>query len=104
MSLIFLYLTEEFDYLCNRYANSKFYCLSLSRLSASQYSKMKLFIIDLTGPIFVPTWNRYLYILVVVKLSCHYTVGYLLKDKEKASIIIQNIMAMMECQSSLKAC
>ena len=81
-------IPEEFDYLCNRYANNKFHCLLLSRLSASQHSKMELFIIDLTGPIFVLAWDRYLYILVVVKLSCHYTFDCLLKNKKKASIII----------------
>ena len=59
---------------------------------------------DLTGPMSVPTWNGYLYVLVVVEVSCYYAVSCLLKEKEETNITIQNIMAMMEHQSGLKAC
>ena len=76
-------IPKEFDHLCNRYTNSKFHCLSLFKLSISQHSKIELFIIDLTEPIFVFTQNRYLYILVVVKLSCYYTIVCLLEDKKR---------------------
>ena len=43
---------------------------------------------NLIGPMLVSTWDRYLYILVVVKVSCHYTVSCLLKNKKKAGIAI----------------
>ena len=59
---------------------------------------------DLTGPMSIPTWDGYLYALVVVEVSCYYAVSCLLKEKEEASITIQNIMAIMEHQSGLKAC
>jgi len=91
-----VFISKEFDYLCNRYTNDKFYYLSLFGSSASQYSKMKLLIMDLTGPMSVSTWDGYLYTLVVMEVSCYYTVGYLLKKNEKASIIIQGIITMME--------
>jgi len=55
---------------------------------------MNLLVMDLTGPISVPTWNGYLYALVVVEVSCYYTVSCLLKEKEEASITIQNIIVM----------
>ena len=57
---------------------------------------MELLIIDLTGLMSVPTWNRYLYALVVVEVRCYYAVSHLLKEKEEADIAIQDIMAMME--------
>lgn len=64
---------------------------------------MELLIIDLTKPILVPTWDEYLYVLIVVEVNHYYVVSYLLKNKEETSIVIQNIMAIIEYQSSLKA-
>jgi len=49
---------------------------------------MELLVIDLTGPMSVPTWDGYLYMLVIMEVSCHYTVGHFLKEKEKAGIAI----------------
>ena len=98
-----VFAPKEFDHLCNRYANGKSHCLPLSGSSASQYSKMELLIINLTGSISIPTWDEYLYVLIVVEVSCHYLVGHLLKKKEETSIAIWDIMAMMEYQSGLKA-
>jgi len=51
---------------------------------------------DLTGPMSVPTWNGYLYTLVVVEVSCCYAVSHLLKEKKKAGIAIQDIIAIIE--------
>ena len=83
-----VFAPKEFDYLCNRYANGKSHYLLLSGSSASQYSKMELLIMDLTGLMSVPTWDGYLYILVVVEVSCYYAVNCLLKEKEEAGISI----------------
>ena len=52
----------------------------------------------------VSTWDRYLYALVVVEVSCYYAVNCLLKEKEEAGISIWDIIAIMEYQSGLKAC
>jgi len=52
----------------------------------------------------VSTWDGYLYALVIMEVSCCYVVSHLLKEKEEASIAIRDIIAMMECQSGLKAC
>jgi len=98
-----VFVPKEFDHLCNRYANGKSHCLPLSRSSASQYSKMELLVMNLTGSISISPWDEYLYALVVVEVSCHYIVSHLLKKKKEASITIRDIMAMMEYQSSLKA-
>ena len=43
---------------------------------------------DLTGLMSVPTWDGYLYILVVVEVSCYYAVNCLLKEKKEAGIAI----------------
>jgi len=83
-----VFVPKEFDHLCNRCANGKSYHLPLSGSSVSQYSKMELLIIDLTGPMFVLTWNRYLYVFVIVEVSCYYTVSCLLKKKKKTGIAI----------------
>ena len=99
-----VFVSKEFDHLCNRCVNGKFHCLPLPKSSTSQYSKMELLVMDLTRLISVPTWDGYLYPLVVVEVSCCYAVSYLLKEKEEAGIAIQDIMAMIECQSGLKAC
>jgi len=99
-----VFVPKEFDHLCNRCANSKSYHLLLLGSSASQYSKMELLIMDLTRPMSVSTWDRYLYALVVVEVSCHYAVSHLLKKKEEICIAIQDIIAMIEHQSGLKAC
>jgi len=98
-----IYAPKEFDYLCNRCANEKSHCLLLPNLSTNQYSKIKLLVIDLTGPISIPTWDRYLYALVVVEVSCYYTVSCLLQEKEEAGVAVCDIVAMLEHQSGLKA-
>jgi len=59
---------------------------------------------DLTGPMSVLTWDGYLYALVMVEVSCQYPVGCLLKKKEDTGTVIRNVIAMLERQSSLKAC
>jgi len=64
---------------------------------------MELLIMDLTRPMSVHTWDGYLYALVIVEVSYCHAVSHLLKEKEEASIAIQDIMAMMEHQSGLKA-
>ena len=65
---------------------------------------MELLVIDLTRLMSVSTWDGYLYALVIMEVSCCYVVSHLLKEKEEASIAIRDIIAMMECQSGLKAC
>jgi len=64
--------------------------------STSQYSKIKLLVMDLTRPISVPTWDGFLYALVVVEVSCCYAVGRLLHDKDETGPTIRNIVAMLE--------
>ena len=50
-----VFAPKEFDYLCDRCVNSKFHYLPLPGSSTSQYSKMELLIMDLTGTMSVPT-------------------------------------------------
>jgi len=94
---------KDFDHLCNGCANRKSHWLSMPGTSTSQYSKMELLVIDLTGPMSVPTWDGFLYALVVVEVSCHYAVGHLLRDKNETEPTVRNIVTMLERQSGLKA-
>jgi len=47
--------SQDFDHMCSGYANRKSYYFLFSKASLSKYFKMKLIIMDLTGPISVPT-------------------------------------------------
>ena len=60
----------EFDHLYSGYANSKSHRLSILDSSMSCYFKKELLVIDLTSPMSVPTWDGYLYTLVMVEVSC----------------------------------
>jgi len=93
---------KDFDHLCNGCANGKSHQLPMPGTSTSQYSKMELLVMDLTGPMSVPTWDRFLYALVVVEVSCCYAVGCLLCDKDETRPTVCNIVAMLEQQSGLK--
>ena len=93
---------KDFDHLCNGCANGKSHQLPMPGTSTSQYSKMELLVIDLTGPMSVPTWDGFLYALVVVEVSCRYAVGRLLHDKDETGPTVCNIVAMLEQQSGLK--
>jgi len=61
---------KNFDQLCNGCANGKSHHLPMSEMSGSKYSKMELLVMDLTGPMTVPTWDDYQYALVVIEVSC----------------------------------
>jgi len=87
---------KDFNYLCNGCANGKSHWLPMPGTSTSQYSKIELFVMDLTGPMSVPTWDGFLYALVVVEVSCRYTVEHLLYDKDETGPTIHNIVAMLE--------
>ena len=93
---------KDFDHLCNGCASGKSHWLPMPGTSTSQYSKMELLVMDLTGPMSVPTWDGFLYALIVVEVSCHYAVGHLLHDKDETGPTIYNIVAMLERQSGLK--
>ena len=58
------------------------------KASFSQYSKIKLVVIDLIGPISVTTWNSNFYILVIIKVSYYYLVRWLLKNKDKIGVVV----------------
>ena len=74
----------------------------MSRTSKTKYSKMELVIMDLTGPISVPTWNSYVYALIVIEVSYWYSVRHFLKSKKEAGDAVRDMIAMLECQSGLK--
>jgi len=72
--------------------------------SMSRYSKMELLVMDLTGPMSVPTWDGFFYALVVIEVSCQYAIGCLLHDNDETGPTICDVIAMLERQSSLRAC
>jgi len=96
-------ISREFNHLCSRCANGKSHCLPIPDSSMSRYSKMELLMMDLASPMFVPTWDGYLYALVMVEVSCRYPVGHLLKKKEDTGTAVCNVITMLKRQSGLKA-
>jgi len=52
----------------------------------------------------VPTWNGFLYALVIIEVSCHYPVGRLLHNKDKTGTAVHDILAVLEKQSGQKVC
>ena len=89
-----------FNYFCNGNMHSKFHKLSLLDSSSLLYLKIKLVVMDLTGLMFIPIWDSNLYALVAVEVSCYYPVECLLKHKEKVGVIVRDVVAMLEKQSS----
>lgn len=63
-------LPGEFDRLCSGCAHGKSHRSPLPDSSTTEYSKMELLVMDLTGPLTVPTWDGHLYALVIVEASC----------------------------------
>jgi len=63
---------------------------------------MELIIMDITGPMSVPTWDGFLYALVIVEVSCRYPVERLLRTKEDVGVTVCDVLAMLERQSGLK--
>jgi len=95
---------QDFDHLCSSCTNGKSHYLPFPKVSQSKYSKMKLVIMDLTGPMSVPTWDGFLYALVIIEVSCHYSVGKLLCNKDKTSTAVHDILVVLERQSGQKVC
>jgi len=94
--------SNDYDYVCTGCAHRKSYQKPMSGTSETKYSKIELVVMNLTGPISVPTWDGYVYALVVVEVSCQYPVGHLLKSKEKAGGAVKDVIAILEHQSGLK--
>jgi len=63
---------------------------------------MELVVMDLTSLMSVPTWDGFLYALVVVKVNCQYPVGRLSCTKKDTGIAVHDILAILERQSGLK--
>ena len=95
-------LSQEYDYLYSGCTNGKSHWLLLPKTSFSQYFKMELVVIDLTGPMSITTQDSNLYTLVIIEVSYCYPVGQLLKDKNKAEVAVQDVISMLEYQSDSK--
>ena len=93
---------REFDHICSGCANAKSHRFPFPERSNTHYSKMELVVMDLTSPMSVPTWDGFLYALVVIEASCRYPVGRLLHSKEETGVVVRNVLAMLERQSNLK--
>ena len=91
--------SAAFDHLCSSCMHKKFHKLSLLDFSFPTCSKIKLLVIDLTGPISVPTWNGNLYALIVIEVSYCYLVRKVLKSKKEVGIAVYDIVSMLKCQS-----
>jgi len=65
-----LMVPNDYDHVCTGCAYGKSYQKPMPSTSNTKYGKMKLVVMDLTGPISVPTWDGYVYALVIVEVSC----------------------------------
>jgi len=93
---------NDYDHVCTGCAHGKSHWKPMPGTSNTKYGKMELVVMDLTGPISVPTWDGYVYALVIVEVSCRYSVGCLLKSKKEAGGTVRDVIAMLERQSGLK--
>jgi len=66
---------QEYDRVCEGCALGKSHHLPFLKQSNTVYEKMDLVIIDLTGPMSVPTLSGMLYALMVVEASCCFPIG-----------------------------
>jgi len=87
---------NDYDHVCTGCAHDKSHRKPMPSTSNTKYDKMELVVVDLTGPISVPTWDSYVYALVVIEVSCRYPIGRLLKSKEEAGDAVRNVIAMLE--------
>ena len=78
--------------------------LPFLQASTTQYKKMELIIMDLTGPMSVQTWSGMLYALILVEAHSRYRVGQLLKlkDSDTISDTLKVTITMLECQLGVK--
>jgi len=93
---------NDYDHVCTGYAHGKSHRKPMPGTSNTKYGKIELVVVNLTGPISVPTWDGYVYALVIVEVSCRYPIGRLLKSKEEARGAVRDVIAMLERQSGLK--
>ena len=63
---------------------------------------MELLVVDLTGPMSVPTWTGRTYTLIVVEASHHKGVGRLLNGKDEAAPKLCSIIVLLERQANHK--
>jgi len=61
---------NDYDYICTSCAYGKSHRKPMPGTSNTKYSKMELIVMDLTGPILVPTWDGYVYAPIIVEVSC----------------------------------
>jgi len=85
-----------FNHLCSSYAHGKSYHLLLPKQSSTKYDYLELVVMDLTSPMLVAMWDGHTYALMVVKVSCYYSVDRLLKSKKKARLTARDIITMLK--------
>jgi len=95
-------IPREFDHICSGCTNGKSHRFPFPNSSSTHYTKMELVVMDITSPMSVPTWDGFLYALVIVEVSCRYPVGRLLCTKEDVGVTVRDVLAMLERQSGLK--
>jgi len=93
---------DDYDHVCTGCAHGKSHRKPIPGTSNTKYGKIELVVMDLTGPILAPTWDGYVYALVVIEVSYQYPVRCLLKSKEEAGGAIRDMITMLEHQSRLK--
>ena len=85
--------SHEFDHLCSGCAQGKPVHPPLPTSNSTKYDKDELLVMDLPGPMSVPTWDGYRYALVIVEVRCQYLKGRLLKKKDEVTDAVCYLIA-----------
>ncbi len=93
---------QEYDHVCEGCVLGKSHRLPFPKASETTYQPMDLIVVDLTGPMSVPTWGGARYALVVVEASTRLPVGRVILSKDGVYTELRNIIAVLERQSGKK--
>jgi hypothetical protein len=93
---------KSYDHVCEGCVLGKSHRLPFPKVSHTQYEKMELIVVDLSGPMSVKTWTEKAYAFVVVEMNSRLGVGELLNDKTESAGTLKTVVAMLERQSGKK--
>jgi histone deacetylase 1/2 len=91
-----------YDHVCEGCMLGKSHRLPFSNASHTHYEKMKLVIVDLSGPMSVTTWTGKAYTFVTIEMNSQLGIGELLKSKTEAAETLKTVVMRLEQQSGNK--
>jgi hypothetical protein len=71
-------LLKEYDYVCKGCVLGRSHCLRFPKASLTNYTSIKLVVVDLTGPMSVETWSGMSYMFIAVEMNSQMSLRELL--------------------------